>query len=165
MKANERNKLDPSSSLGAPNVTSASQEAASNFYPEDISAASRRQAFIYGSSFLTNSASASVTGSRSLRPRSHDLYDYGGPTSYDTGSSRYLDVPSSNNYHTQPHSSNRYSFDASAVSRINDGLSATLPTSSHQSATFTRQHSWESPVRYRRMQYGYACMAISHDTT
>lgn len=92
-------------------------------------------------------------------------YDYGGPTSYDTGSSRYLDVPSSNNYHTQPHSSNRYSFDASAVSRINDGLSATLPTSSHQSATFTRQHSWESPVRYRRMQYGYACMAISHDTS
>lgn len=84
--------------------------------------------------------------------------------------SRYLEIP---NYATM---SNRYSLDSSAVTRINDGLTASINSGSaataaaagpnapagtdhlrhhHRSASnFARQHSWDSPVQFRRRQYG-----------
>ena len=58
--------------------------------------------------------------------------------------------------------SNRYSLDSNAVSRINDGLNASAGSTSDlrssnfrstDQSNFTRQHSWDSPVQFRRSQY------------
>ena len=100
---------------------------------------------------------------------------YEGSGGNSSSNSRYLELP---NYATLG-APNRYSLDSSAVTRINDGLTASINSGGaagavavgaaagpnapaatdhrhhHRSASnFARQHSWDSPVQFRRRQYG-----------